>query len=331
MELPNIRVLKEDAHLALRKGREPKKVVLYFAGITMLVAAALTVLSFWLGQQMDGAGGLGNLGTRAILSTAQTALPLVQMVVLLGLELGYIHAMMRISRRQYADHTDLKMGFRKFFPLLRLLILQCAIQFAIGLLAYQVSTTIYMFTPWAEKMMDLILPLVDASGAMDPSAIMTEAFIAEATPLVMPMLLICCIALCLILIPVSYRMRFAQYALLDEPGNSALAAIRASFKMTRRNCFKIFKLDLSFWWYYLVSTLVSATAYLDTLLPMFGIQLPMNETVAFFLFYGIYLAATFAMIYCLRNRVECTYLLAYDSLREKPVDDGVVLGNIFEM
>lgn len=331
MVFPNIRTLKEDAAQALRKGREPRKVVLCFATITVLVAAALTVLSYWLGQQMDGAGGLSNLGTRAILSTAQTALPLVQMVVLMGLELGYRHAMIRISRRQYADHTDLKVGFRKFFPLLRLMLLQAFAYFAIGMLAYQLSTTIYLFTPWAEEMMELILPLADASGTMDPTAIMTDAFLDQAAPLVMPMLVLFAVVLCGILIPVSYRLRFAQYALLDDPRPGAFAAIRASYAMTRKNCLNLFKLDLSFWWYYLLSTFVGALAYLDALLPMFGIRLPINETLAFFLCYGLYLAATFGMVMLLRNKVECSYIMAYDSLREKPADNGVVLGNIFEM
>lgn len=331
MEFPNIHTLKEDAAFALRRGREPKKVVLHFAGITMLLSAALTVLSYWLGLQIGNTGGLSNLGTRAIFSTAQSTLPLVQTVVLLSLELGYIHAMMRISRGQYADQTDLKVGFRKFFPLLRLVLLQSLLYFAVGFLAYQVATTVYMFTPWAEDMMELVLPLADASGAMDTTALMSDAFLTQAAPLMVPLLVIFGIVLLLLIIPVSYRMRFAQYALLDDPKGRAFAALRTSYKMTRRNCVRLFRLDLSFWWYYLLTVLVSLLAYLDGLLPMVGIQLPMNETVAFFLFYSMYLVATFAMIYCLRNRVECTYILAYESLREKPANDGVVLGNIFEM
>lgn len=331
MEFPNIHTVKEDAAHALRRGREPKKVVLYFAGITMLMSAVLTVLSYWLGLQIGNTGGLSNLGTRAIFSTAQSTLPLVQMVVLLSLELGYIHAMMRVSRGQYADQTDLKVGFRKFFPLLRLVLLQSLLYFVVGFLAYQIATTLYMFTPWAEKMMELVLPLANSSGVLDITAMTNDAFLLQAAPLIMPMLLIFGLVLLVFMIPVSYRMRFAQYALLDDPRGRALGALRTSFKMTRRNCLKLFRLDLSFWWYFLLSAMVSLLAYLDTLLPMVGIRLSLNETVAFFLFYGIYLIATFGMIYFLRNRVECTYILAYESLRERPAEDGVVLGNIFEM
>ena len=330
MEFPNIPTLKSDASLALRKGREPRKVVLAFAGIMTLVAAGLTVLNFWLGQQISNTGGLGNLGTRTMLSTAQMVLPLVQMAVLMSLELGYQHAMMRISRRQYADQTDLKVGFRKFFPLLRLVLLQSMVYFTIGFLTYQVAMILYAFSPWAGQMIELIQPLTE-NGVLDPSALMSDVFLTQAAPLVIPMLLIWSVLFLAVMIPISYRLRFSQYALLDDSRGSALKAINASAKMARGNCRKLFKLDVSFWWYYLVSVLVSLLGYMDSLLPMFGIQLPINGTVAFFLFYGLYLAANFAAVYFLRNGVECTYIMAYESLCEKPQDSGVVLGNIFDM
>lgn len=330
MEFPNIPTLKADAALALRKGREPQKVVLAFAGIMTLVAAGLTVLSFWLSQQLDNAGGLSNLGTRTMLSTAQMMLPLVQMAVLMSLELGYQHAMLRISRRQYADHTDLKVGFRKLFPLLRLTLLQSVVYFSIGLLTYQVAMILYTFSPWAGQMMDLILPLAE-SGMVNPADLMNDAFLTQAAPLVIPMFLLWAVLLLAVMIPIGYRLRFSQYALLDDSRGSALKAINASAKMTRGNCRKLFRLDLSFWWYYLVTILVSLLGYLDTLLPMFGIQLPLNGTVIFFLCYGLYLAANFAAVYFLRNGVECTYIMAYESLCEKPQDGGVVLGNIFDL
>ena len=330
MEFPNIPTLKSDAVLALRRGRQPRQAALAFAGLLTVVALGRTVLSFWLGQQMGNAGGLSNLGTRTMLSTVQSMLPLVQMVVLLSLELGYVHAMMRISRGQYADHTDLKVGFRKFFPLLRLTLMQALVYFSIGFLTYQVAMVLYLFTPWADGMMDLILPLAQ-QGMVDPMAMMTEEFLNQAAPMVMPMLLIWAVLFLGLMIPVSYRLRFSNYALLDDSRGSAFAAIRTSLQMTRRNCIPLFKLDLSFWWYYLLSVLVSLLAYLDSLLPMLGIRLPINSTLAFFLCYCVHLAATFAMVYFLRNGVECTYLMAYESLREKPQNDGVVLGNIFDM
>ena len=39
----------------------------------------------------------------------------------------------------------------------------------------------------------------------------------------------------------------------------------------------------------------------------------------------------FAIYYFLRNPMAVAYAKAYDSLREKPADNGVVLGNIFDL
>ena len=61
-------------------------------------------------------------------------------------------------------------------------------------------------------------------------------------------------------------------------------------------------------------------------------ELPWSGDVSYFLFYGLYLAATLALVYFLRNRVDVTYALAYEALRPKEKEtSGVVLGNIFNM
>ena len=65
---------------------------------------------------------------------------------------------------------------------------------------------------------------------------------------------------------------------------------------------------------------------------MLGIRLPWSDTVSYYGFFAAYLAVQFAIYYFLRNRVEVTYALAYDSLRPRePENNGAVLGNIFQM
>ena len=330
MELPNIKQLKSDASHALRRGREPKKVILWYVGLNTLLALAVSVLNLWISGQISNTGGLGNLGTRSILSTLQTMLPLIQTLVAGALELGYLSAMLRICRGQYADQTDLKVGFAKLFPLIRLLALQCLLFFLLGFFTYQAASTIFLMTPWADPFIELVATLPQGS-ILDASVMVTEEFAMEAASAVMPLLVIWLILLGAFLIPVSYRIRFASYALLDEPRGRAFAALMTSVKMTRRNCRNLFKLDLSYWWYYGLMLLVALLCYLDTLLGLFGIVLPINETVSYFLFYGVYLAVNFALLYTFLNRVQATYTVAYESLREKPANDGVVLGNIFDV
>ena len=112
----------------------------------------------------------------------------------------------------------------------------------------------------------------------------------------------------------------------------ALMALRESKKMMRGNRLQLLKLDLSLWWYYLATAAATVVCYGDVLLPMLGVQLPVSETVSFFGFYALYLAVSFMILFFLRNRVEVTYALAYDAVKpEEKQDNGVVLGNIFQM
>ena len=325
MELPNIRQIKEDAAYALRRGREPKTLVLWYAGASTLLAALLTVLNYWLGTQIGNTGGLSGMGTRTILSTVQMVLPMVQTVVLSCLELGYISGMMRICRGQYADQTDLKKGFEKVFPMIRLMLLQAVLMFGAGLLTYQAAAVLYSFTPWAETMMELLLPLTQDMSILDSGLVLTDELLTQATPAVIPLLLIWLALLCAVAVPLGYRLRMATMALVDDPSGRAMAALGTSMKMTRRNCWKLFRLDLSFWWYYVLMVLAGVLAYLDSFLPV------QNTVLAYFLFYGLYLAASFALSWFFLNRVQATYVMAYESLREKPASDGVVLGSIFDM
>ena len=102
--------------------------------------------------------------------------------------------------------------------------------------------------------------------------------------------------------------------------------------MMRRNCLNLLKLDLHLWWFYLASMLASLVCYGDAILPMLGITLPFSDDFSFYLFYGLYWILQFAIFYFLRNGVEVSYALAYDSIRPREqAQGGVVLGNIFQM
>lgn len=329
MTIPHPNQLKQDARHALARGREPQKVVLGYTSITTLIVLILAFLNYWLNQQIDQTGGLSNLGIRSILSTAQTILPILQAVVLLCLEMGYLHGMMRIARGQYADQTDLKVGFQRFGPVLRLTLLQAILYFGVALLTFYVSLQIFLFTPWSQSLIELLLPI--AASTTDVTAVLDDTILTQATGAMIPMFILYFVLYLVCMIPISYHFRMASYSLLDHPQAGGFAAMRASGKMMRRNCMKLFKLDLSFWWYYLLSALVSVIAYGDVILALLGITLPFNATVGYFLFYALYLAGLFAANYFLRNKVELTYIMAYESICEKPQDGGVVLGNIFDM
>ena len=119
--------------------------------------------------------------------------------------------------------------------------------------------------------------------------------------------------------------------IVDKPGMRARAILRESRKMMKGNKLRLFRLDLGLWWWYLLFALSSVLCYGDSLLPMVGIPLPMSEDAAYFLFYGLFLVAQFFLVWKLRSRVEVSYALFYDIIRPKEAENGVVLGNIFQM
>lgn len=332
MKLPTIRELKADASHAYRRARDPKKLILAFAGIHILAAALLTVANQWLGTQIEGTGGLSNFGIRSILSTAMNVLPYAQMVVVMCLNFGYLHAILRMARGRYADHTDLKVGFRRFFPFLRLSLLQSVRYLALALVVFYASMLVFLNTSWSDPLVNILMPVIESAGTTtDVLSLMDAVTLDLAYQALTPMFILFVVLYGIFAIPMYYRLRMSAYILLDDPKGRAMEAMRKSTQMMRGNKFQLFKLDLSYWWYYLLLTLASLISYGDMLLPLLGISLPINETVAFYLFYFVYLAALFAIYYFLRNPVEITYAKAYDSIVEKPQDDGVVLGSIFDV
>lgn len=327
MDILNPRSLRDEANRALARGREPKKLVFVYAAIGGILSLLVTLLNLWLDNEISGTGGLGNLGTRAIFSTAQQVIPLVSSVAAMCLEFGYFSGMMRIARGQYADHTDLKVGFQKFWPLVRLTLLQYLVYLAVGILAVQLATIIFYMTPWALSAAEAL----QALSVTDMTSLTPE--IIEATmEAMMPMYVISGVVFLICLIPVLHRLRMAHFCLLDEPNGRAMAAIRSSSKMMRRRFLSMLKIDLSLWLYYAGTAVMLLLMYTDYFFAFLGIPAPMDPLLFSFAVYGAALVLQFVIQIKLRNRVEAVYLTAYDRLREKPREGGpVVLGNIFDM
>lgn len=326
MDIRNRSELKRSAARALARGRDPKKLVTTYALALTAIAAILTLVNAWVSIQYEGTGGLGNLGLRSMLGTVQTVLPMVQTVLVLCVEFGYLGGMLRIARGQYADHTDLKAGFRRFGPILRLTLLQGFLYFGMGFVSLYLAMNIFLLTPMAGPLVELLMPIIEAGGTM-----LDDATLLQANQMMIPMYILFALLFLVLAMPMVFRLRMANYVLMDNPQAGAFAAFRESRKMMRGNCIHLLKLDLSFWWFYVLDVFASALSYGDVILDSLGIPLPFSAEVSAYIFYGLYLAVLFAINYFLRNQVEATYIMAYDSIHEKPQDQGVVLGNIFDM
>jgi len=104
---------------------------------------------------------------------------------------------------------------------------------------------------------------------------------------------------------------------MDDPSASAFFALRLSFAGMRGRKIAMLKLDFSYWWYYAIEILLTVVCYLDTLLPMLGIPLPIDATLAFFLTLLLYGVLEIAFKLWLNGRVDITYALAYTDIRQE--------------
>ena len=330
MDIRNTRQLKDFSAGRLANARDGQKIILYFSLVTIAATALANVASYVLSRQIAKTGGLGSMGVRSALTTAQTLLPLVQAGFLMCLTLGYLATMLRIARGQYASPNGMRLGFDRFWVLLRCTLLKGLIFGGAAAASLYVAMMIYMMTPLSNAAVDILMPLVKNAGASGIA--LDDATYARLMRATAPAMVIFGVLFLALAAPLFYRYRMTDYLIIDRPAAGALAALRDSRMMTKGNRWNLFRLDLSMWWYYAAVLASAAVAYGDQLLPALGISLPLSDTAAYFVFLGVYLAVIFVIYYFLRNRVEVTYALAYDSIRpQDPEKNGAVLGNIFQM
>ena len=332
MNLRNLRQIHQFAADRLRQSPSQKQIVLIYAALALGLTALVTVLSHVLDLQMDNFGGLSNLGKRSMLSSVQSMLPMVQSLLSMCLNVGYLAAMLRIARGMYTSPQILRLGFDRFWLLLRCSIFKGLMLSAVVFVSMYFGVMIYMMTPFSDAAVEIITPLLSQVSMLNTQIVIDDATYLLLMEAMVPAFAICGILLLILGVPVLYNYRMAEYVIIDKPAVGALAALRESKKMMRGNRLSLMKLDISLWWYYLASFAATVICYGDVLLNLLGLEMPIPDTVAFYGFYVLYLAASFAVHFFLRNRVEVCYGLAYDAVKpEEKQDNGVVLGNIFQM
>ena len=330
MTIPSFKILKKNAAERLAGADRSRQIVLIYAGIVTVLAALTAIVNVTLDLQIAKTGGLSNMGLRSILSTIQSVLPMVQSLVVMCLEVGYLAAMLRIARQQFASEKTLKLGFDRFWVMLRYTLIESAIYMLAAIAAFWISIQIYLLTPLSDTLMTLVTPeMVDPNVIMQ--ALQDPVFSSQISVAMLPFLLMFGVLYAVLYIPISYSLRMSRYVIIDKPGMGASFAMKESRKMMRGSRMRLFKLDLSLWWWYAITFFSLVLANGDSLLAILGISLPFSPSVSYLVFYALFLALQFAACYFLRNHVEVVYAQVYNALKPREKETGVVLGNIFQM
>lgn len=301
-------LLRPAAEDALQSARySPKRLVLLHTGVTLAVGLVISILTYVLDMGIAQTGGLSGIGNRTMLQSLQAFLTIASTILLPFWEIGYIFTVLQFARRKHPDTNALLTGLRHWGVVLRTLVLKVLVLLLVMFVGTQIIMYIYLMTPAAAPLQELYLEMMD-SGA-DPMALVESE---EYMALMMDVIPYVLIGVAILLLPVLYFLRFADYVVMDQPELGARYALASSFRMTRRHFKDVFKLDLHFWWYYLLELLVAAVSYGHLLLELAGIDIGMEGDTAMFVFYILSLAGQLALYVWMKNRVYTTYALAYD-------------------
>lgn len=324
--------LKQQARERIASATQEKKIILFYAGSLCAMSVIFMLADLLIARMMPQTGGLSTIGLRSFFSTLSSILPLISFLLSMCLGFGYLGGMVRISRGQYASPNVLRTGFERFWPLLRLVILKGLIFLFVSMAASYLSIFLFTLSPFSDRFLAIAEPMLTGGSLLNEGTLtMDETMMNSLLSASTPLMIIFLAAMVLLVVPMYYRLRLTNYILYDHPEAGARFAIRESKKMMRTHRLEFFKLDLSFWWFYLALAACYLLAYGDLFLALAGISLPVSSNIVSIVFFLLSCGVELALCFRLRNQVEVTYALAYNSLKPKDSTTGAVLGNIFQM
>lgn len=292
----------------------PKKLLAIYGGVSAAVSLLLSVLSYLI-SSIRTQGGLGAMDTQAALSTAQLVLSWAWAILAPIWSAGLCYAAIGLSRRRRVSPQDLTEGFRTVRPLIVAYLWIGGQYLFRAFISLLISSQLLTFTPVASTLIEAM----QKKESMPEAELMT--LLGDALmPVMLTVLGLFAVVFVLITLPVFYRYRMTVYLIVDrqEPGGIR-AMLRSQMMMFRRR-WDLAKLDLSFWWYYVLLGLGAAVTYGGRLLPMLGIALPVSQTVVTWAFLGVGLAIQLLVITYAGPKVAVTYALRYERyLNEPPV------------
>lgn len=296
---------------------DPRRLAVIHTGVSLGAALLVAAVSFILEQKIGTTGGLSGIGLRSVLTTAQSFLQLILTLLTPFWEIGMVFAAIRLVRGLSPRPDSLTAGFRRFGPVLRLKLLQLLLCSVLAMPCMYLSAGIFSMTPLSADFQAIMLPFLEKAMATGETTQLDAAMIETIMQTMRPLIPIFIAVFLGALLPLMYRLRLAEYVLMDDAPCGALYALTASWKMTRGRAMALFRLDLSFWWFYALQALTLVLAYGDVLLSRMGVALPIGENGAYFLFYGLYAIAELALFWRFGSYLHTTYAAAYEALRNQ--------------
>lgn len=305
----NPRQLKEQARARLTQAGDTKKMVLIHSGTLVLLSLLASGLNLYLDSQISGTSGLSGMDTRTLLQTLQELLQYGTALFTPFWQAGFLLIAIRWATGMSAERKDLLSGFKRIGSILSYNIWIFLLYFCVLFAATYAATAIVVMTPLGTPLLELVELVMNGTVETLYELPTADLLVGYA-----PVLVLTAVIGLPVILFFSYTLRLSTYFIMDGKQFRAFLAMRTSAVVMRGNRLQMLKLDLSYWWYYVLEFLLGLIAYLDLLLPMLGVQLPFDETTAFFGTLILYSVLEMGLHLWKKAQVDITYALAYKTL-----------------
>ena len=315
MNVHNRELRARAAELAAEYREPARRLVLLYC----IVLAALTLgssgLNLVLDTRIDTTGGLDGIGMRSILETIQQILSYINQFFGPFWSAGFLTAMIAMVRGREPQVRDLTNGFRRAFRVLFHVAFEATAAFMLLVAVVNLSSLLFLLSPMGARFNELMAPLLSDPNLITAEGLLNESLISyqELSRLLLPMLVLTAAIYLPLYTLMAYSFRLSLYLVMDR-NIGAIPAHFLSIRLMRGHKWQLCKLDLSWWWYYLLGAACWVVGYLDLLLGLLGIPLPMNATVMFFVTLAAYCVLFTLLSLWKKCEVDASYVLFYENV-----------------
>lgn len=315
MNVHNRELRARAAALAAEYRGSARRLVLLYCGVLAVLTLGSSGLNLVLDTRIDTTGGLDGIGMRSILETIQQILSYINQFFGPFWSAGFLTAMIAMVRGREPQVRDLTNGFRRAFRVLFHVAFEATAAFMLLVAVVNLSSLLFLLSPMGAEFNELMAPLLSDPNLLTAEGLLNETLISyqELSRLLLPMLVLTAAIYLPLYTLMAYSFRLSLYLVMDR-NIGAIPAHFLSIRLMRGHKWQLCKLDLSWWWYYLLGAACWVVGYLDLLLGMLGIPLPMNATVMFFVTLAAYCVLFTLLSIWKKPEVDASYVLFYENV-----------------
>ncbi len=327
MRLIYSKQIKKQAAFALSEHQtDYRKLVFQHAAVSSALMLILSLVGLWVNSSIADTQGLDGVGTAAALQSMYTVVMLAANVLLPFWQAGILYTSIRVVRRQNTEFSMLTQGFRRVAPLAGFYGMLMLIFFGVAMACLNLLIVPFMCVPVPEELQSA-MEMLDYTDVAQMEVFYAEHY-GEMMRYSMPLVIVLACVYGLVAVPLLYRFRMCNYLLMEDERAGVMASFGISSRMTKGERKNLFLLDLSFWWYHLLTVLISLIIYVPDFLNDIGVNLPVNYETANLLAYIVYIICYLVFIGLAGAHYQVSMTCAYEKLRVLQENETVSISEV---